>query len=83
MKFTFVFKLLKFLAGEGKKVRVFSMPCLEIFEEQDDAYKESVLPAGVKKRLAVEAGVSMSWYRYTTDEGDMLTIDHFWCFCSG
>ena len=65
------------LSGEGKKVRVVSMPCLEIFEEQDDAYKESVLPAGVKKRLAVEAGVSMGWYRYVTDEGDMVTIDHF------
>jgi transketolase len=65
------------LRGEGKKVRVVSMPSWELFEEQDAAYKESVLPKGVKKRLAVEAGLSMGWCRYVTDEGATVTIDHF------
>lgn len=57
------------LTGEGKKVRVVSMPTWELFEEQDAAYKESVLPKAVKKRLAVEAGVSFGWCRYVGDEG--------------
>jgi len=65
------------LRVEGKKVRVVSMPCWELFEEQDAAYKESVFPASVKKRLAVEAGVSFGWSRYVTDEGATLSVDTF------
>ena len=65
------------LRGEGKKVRVVSMPSWEAFEEQDEAYKESVLPSGVKKRLAVEAGISMGWCRYVTDEGATISVDTF------
>ena len=65
------------LRAEGKKVRVVSMPCWELFEEQDAAYKESVFPASVKKRLAVEAGVSFGWSRYVTDEGATLSVDTF------
>ena len=65
------------LRAEGKKVRVVSMPCWELFEEQDAAYKESVFPASVKKRLAVEAGVSFGWHRYVTDEGATLSVDTF------
>ncbi|MDY7023094.1 MAG: transketolase [Cyanobacteriota bacterium] len=65
------------LRAEGKKVRVVSMPSWELFEEQDDAYKESVFPASVKKRLAVEAGISMGWHRYVTDEGATLSVDTF------
>ncbi|WP_013321191.1 transketolase [Gloeothece verrucosa] len=67
----------KVLRGEGKKVRVVSMPCWELFEEQDAAYKESVLPKAVKKRVAVEAGVTAGWCRYTTDEGVAIGIDTF------
>ncbi len=65
------------LTGEGKKVRVVSMPTWELFEEQDAAYKESVLPKAVKKRLAVEAGTSFGWCRYVGDEGASVSIDTF------
>ncbi|XLQ10939.1 MAG: transketolase [cyanobacterium endosymbiont of Epithemia adnata isolate EadnSB Bon19] len=65
------------LIGEGQKVRVVSMPTWELFEEQDAAYKESVLPKAVKKRLAVEAGVSFGWHRYVGDEGATISIDTF------
>ena len=65
------------LAAEGKKVRVVSMPSWELFEEQDDAYKESVLPKAVTKRLAVEAGIKFGWERYVGFEGDTITVDTF------
>lgn len=65
------------LRGEGKKVRVVSMPSWELFEKQDAAYKESVFPKAVRKRLAVEAGSSMGWCRYVTDEGASISIDTF------
>lgn len=65
------------LAHQGTKVRVVSMPCWELFEEQDAAYKESVLPKAVTKRLAVEAGCSFGWERYTGGEGDIIGIDSF------
>ncbi len=65
------------LTAEGKKVRVVSMPCWELFEEQDAEYKESVLPAGVTKRLVVEAASRFGWERYIGTEGDMISIDRF------
>jgi transketolase len=65
------------LKGEGKQVRVVSMPSWEVFEEQDAAYKESVLPKNVKKRLAVEAGISFGWCRYVGSEGDTVSVDRF------
>lgn len=65
------------LRGEGKKVRVVSMPCWELFDEQDAAYKESVLPKAVTKRLAVEAGSSFGWHRFVGTDGDCVTIDRF------
>ncbi len=65
------------LQSEGKKVRVVSMPSWELFEAQDEAYRESVLPKAVKKRLAVEAGSSFGWCRYVTDEGATISIDRF------
>jgi transketolase len=65
------------LRAEGKAVRVVSMPCWELFDEQDAAYRESVLPAAVKKRLAVEAGSPFGWCRYTGSEGDVIGIDRF------
>ncbi|MFZ4665302.1 MAG: transketolase [Prochlorotrichaceae cyanobacterium] len=65
------------LTGEGKKVRVVSMPCWELFEEQDAAYKESVLPKAVTKRVSVEAGLSMGWCRYVGDQGAMVAVDRF------
>jgi transketolase len=65
------------LTAEGKNVRVVSMPCWELFEEQDAAYKESVLPAAVTKRLVVEAASRFGWERYIGTEGDMISIDRF------
>lgn len=67
----------KELSAEGTKVRVVSMPCWELFDEQDGAYRESVLPAAVKKRLAVEAGSSFGWCKYTGTDGDVVGIDSF------
>ncbi len=65
------------LTSAGKKVRVVSMPSVELFEAQDAAYKESVLPKAVKKRLVVEAGTSFGWHKYAGDEGAVLGVDGF------
>ena len=65
------------LTGEGKKVRVVSMPSWELFEAQDEAYKESVFPKAVTKRLSVEAGVSFGWSKYVGPEGYSVSIDTF------
>lgn len=65
------------LASEGKKVRVVSMPSWELFEAQDQAYQESVLPKAVTKRLAVEAASSFGWHRYTGTDGYVVGIDRF------
>ena len=53
------------------------MPCWELFEEQDAAYKESVLPKAVTKRVSVEAGLSMGWCRYVGDHGATVAVDRF------
>jgi transketolase len=58
-------------------VRVVNMPCMELFDEQEESYKESVLPSAVKKRLAVEMAHPMPWYKYVGSEGRILGIDHF------
>ena len=65
------------LRSQGKKVRVVSMPSWELFEAQDAAYKESVLPKKVKKRIAIEAGTTIGWCRYVGDEGKAIGIDTF------
>jgi transketolase len=67
----------KKLADEGKTVRVVSFPSWELFEQQDAAYKTSVLPTECKTRLAVEAGWPAGWEKYTGDAGRMIGIDHF------
>ncbi len=67
----------KQLRAEGEKVRVVSMPCWELFEAQDAAYKESVLPKTITKRLVVEAGIEMGWGKYYGADGDMLSVDSF------
>jgi transketolase len=53
------------------------MPSWELFEKQPPEYREDVLPSGVKARLAVEAGSSLGWERYTGTEGRIIGIDHF------
>ncbi len=65
------------LRAAGKKVRVVSMPCVELFDEQDAAYRESVLPAAVRKRLVVEASSSFGWHKYSGFDGDTVSIDRF------
>ncbi|UQW98476.1 transketolase [Rummeliibacillus sp. G93] len=67
----------KALAGEGIDVTVVSMPDLSRFDEQDAAYKESVLPKNVTKRLAIEMASSFGWHKYVGFEGDVLAIDRF------
>jgi transketolase len=61
----------------GTPTRVVSMPCWEFFDAQSAKYKESVLPAKVKTRLAIEAGVSLGWAKYIGDSGDTITVDRF------
>jgi transketolase len=65
------------LEAEGIATRVVSLPCWELFEAQDAAYRESVLPRPVKKRVSIEAGASLGWERWTGDEGAIMSIDHF------
>ncbi|MFQ4139700.1 transketolase [Nodosilinea sp. PGN35] len=65
------------LRASGTKVRVVSMPSWELFDAQDAAYQESVLPKAVTKRLAVEAGITMGWCRYVGAEGDVVGVDRF------
>jgi transketolase len=62
------------LADEGKGVRVVSFPSWELFEKQDAAYRESVLPKNIQKRLAVEAGAGLGWEKYAKS---VISIDHF------
>ena len=65
------------LSEQGKKIRVVSMPCTSIFEAQDEAYRESVLPAAVSKRLVIEAGVTDGWGKYVGFEGKVIGINRF------
>jgi transketolase len=65
------------LEEKGKAVRVVSMPSFEIFEQQDQAYRDSVLPPNLRRRLAVEAGAPMSWYRWVGPEGDIIGMTTF------
>ncbi|MFZ4557435.1 MAG: transketolase, partial [Pseudanabaena sp.] len=65
------------LAAEGKAVRVVSMPSMELYNEQSDEYKESVLPVAVKKRVSVEAGSTFGWHKYVGSEGAVVGMDSF------
>jgi transketolase len=65
------------LEADGIATRVVSMPCVEWFQEQDSAYRESVLPPIVKARVSVEAGIAMPWHQFTGDLGENVSIEHF------
>ena len=65
------------LAAEGARVRVVSMPCMELFEAQPQSYRDEVLPPAVGARLAVEPGARMSWWRWVGSAGDVLGLDRF------
>jgi transketolase len=65
------------LKAEGLKTRVVSMPCWSLFETQPRAYRESVLPRSIKKRVTVEAGSTVGWSRWAGDEGVSIGINRF------
>ncbi|HEY0816431.1 MAG TPA: transketolase [Pseudonocardia sp.] len=65
------------MEGDGIPTRVVSMPCMDWFAEQDQAYRDSVLPPAVKARVSVEAGIAMPWYRWVGDAGEIISIEHY------
>nr|WP_253840423.1 transketolase [Actinokineospora globicatena] len=65
------------LAEDGVAARVVSVPSIELFDAQDQAYRESVLPPSVKARVVVEAGIAQPWHRFTGDAGEIVSIEHF------
>ncbi|MGQ4403723.1 transketolase [Streptomyces hayashii] len=65
------------LEAEGIGTRVVSMPCVEWFEEQPREYRERVLPPSVKARVAVEAGIGLTWHRFVGDAGRIVSLEHF------
>jgi len=67
----------KQLSSEGVKVRVVSMPSWDLFDYQEQSYRDSVLPPHIKKRIAVEAGVTIGWYKYVGLDGHVIGIDTF------
>ncbi|MFI0408449.1 transketolase [Actinomadura sp. 3N508] len=65
------------LQAEGTPTRVVSMPCVEWFEAQTDAYRQEVLPPGVRARVSVEAGVALGWRTFIGDAGEAVSLEHF------
>ncbi|CAB4537125.1 unannotated protein [freshwater metagenome] len=65
------------LKSQSIAARVVSAPCLEWFEEQDDSYKARVLPANIKARVSIEAGVGAGWHKYVGDHGEIISLEHF------
>ncbi len=65
------------LNADGGRVRVVSMPCPQVFDAQDEAYREAVLPSAVTRRVSVEAGVTEGWYRYVGCQGKTIGINRF------
>jgi transketolase len=63
--------------GDGIPTRVVSMPCMDWFAAQDQAYRDSVLPPSVRARVSVEAGIAMPWYRWVGDAGEIVSIEHY------
>ncbi|MEU1281134.1 transketolase [Streptomyces sp. NPDC005805] len=71
------------LQAAGVPTRVVSMPSVEWFEEQDQGYRDSVLPPSVRARVAVEAGIGLTWYRYVGDAGRVVSLEHFGASADG
>jgi transketolase len=67
----------KTLTAAGTRVRVVSMPCADVFDAQDTAYRETVLPAAVTARVAIEAGVTQYWLKYVGPKGKVVGVDRF------
>jgi transketolase len=70
-------KAREILAEQGISARVVSLPSLEVFEEQPQAYKDQVLPPALEARLSIEAGASLGWHKYVGNEGKVISLDHF------
>jgi transketolase len=71
------FEARKVLEADGVATRVVSMPSQELFDAQDQAYRDQVLPPAVKARVSVEAGIAQPWYRYVGDAGEIVSIEHY------
>ncbi|MEU6675264.1 transketolase [Streptomyces sp. NPDC046925] len=71
------------LQAAGVPTRVVSMPCVEWFEAQDQGYRDSVLPPSVKARVAVEAGIGLTWHRFVGDAGRIVSLEHFGASADG
>jgi transketolase len=71
------------LQAAGIPTRVVSMPSVEWFEEQDQGYRDSVLPPSLKARVAVEAGIGLTWHRYVGDAGRIVSLEHFGASADG
>jgi len=67
----------KKLNAAGQRIRLVSMPSTEAFDAQDEAYRQRVLPPAVRARLAVEAGATLSWWRYVGMDGRVIGLDRF------
>ena len=65
------------LESTGVGTRVVAMPCVEWFDSQDQAYKDSVLPPSVTARVSIEAGIALGWHRFVGDRGESVSIEHF------
>jgi transketolase len=65
------------LEADGIPARVVSLPCWELFDAQDQAYRDSVLPPAVRRRVSIEVGTSLGWERWVGDEGAIIGLDHF------
>ena len=65
------------LEGDGTPTRVVSMPSVEWFEAQDEAYKQQVLPPSVRARVSVEAGIALGWRAYVGEVGESVSLEHF------
>ena len=65
------------LAAQGVKARAVSMMSFEVFEEQDEAYKESVLPKAIRKRVAVEAACDFGWHKYVGLDGKVIAMEDY------
>jgi transketolase len=65
------------LEADGVPTRVVSLPCVDWFVEQDQAYQDSVLPPSTRARVSVEAGIAQPWYRFIGDAGEAVSIEHF------
>jgi len=65
------------LQNDGVPVRVVSMPCIELYEEQSQDYRDEILPPSITARLAIEAGVRQGWDRYVGPKGDVICLDRF------